>query len=93
MPLSTFRLGPGAVRLLLAAVVVVSHLSAINLGRPAVMIFFMISGFWVTRAWQEWAGGTTGFMASRFLRIYPLFLFVALANALLLFVEGAHMPD
>ena len=32
-------------------------------------------------------------MASRFLRIYPLFLFVALANALLLFVEGAHVPD
>jgi peptidoglycan/LPS O-acetylase OafA/YrhL len=90
---STFCLGPGAVRLLLAAVVVVSHLSAMNLGRPAVMIFFMISGFWVTRAWQEWAGGTAGFMASRFLRIYPLFLFVALANALLLFVEGAHVPD
>ena len=42
---SSFRLGSGAVRLLLAAVVVVSHLSAINLGRPAVMIFFMISGF------------------------------------------------
>ena len=62
-------LGPGMLRFILAAMVVVSHLTSLNIGRPAVLLFFMISGFWVTRAWQEWAGGTTGFMASRFLRI------------------------
>lgn len=90
---STYRLGPGAVRLLLAVIVVVSHLSSLNLGGPAVMIFFMISGFWVARAWQEWAGGPLGFMASRFLRIYPLFLIVALANAVLLAVMGGNLPE
>lgn len=93
MLMSALRVGPGAVRLLLAAIVVVSHLSAINLGRPAVMIFFIISGFWVTRAWQEWAGNSMGFMAARLLRIYPLFLFVALANGVLLSLIGSHVPE
>lgn len=84
--------GPGLVRLLLATIVVISHMSAFNLGRPAVMLFFIFSGFWVTRVWKEWAGGPLGFMASRGLRIYPLFLVVALANAVLMALRGADLP-
>lgn len=86
------RPGPGLVRLLLAMIVVLSHLSAWNLGRPAVMLFFMISGFWVTRSWQGWSGGALAFMANRALRLYPLFLGVALVQALLLALLGRPLP-
>ena len=37
--------GPGSLRLLLALAVVGSHVSEIGAGRPAVMIFFIISGY------------------------------------------------
>ena len=48
-----FFSGPGFFRLFLAAAVVVSHLSNLEIGRPAVFAFFALSGFWVMRMYDE----------------------------------------
>ena len=68
-----FRLGPGAFRVLLALLVVGSHLSALNIGRPAVFAFFVLSGYWVTKMYDEKYrayGSVWIFYQSRFLRIW-----------------------
>jgi peptidoglycan/LPS O-acetylase OafA/YrhL len=69
--------GPGAFRLGLAVAVFVSHVSRIGIGRPAVVLFFMLSGYWVTRLYEGWGRGIATFEASRFLRIWPLLAVVA----------------
>lgn len=45
--------GPGQFRIFLAALVVLSHLSSLGIGRPAVFTFFMLSGYWVLRMYEE----------------------------------------
>jgi peptidoglycan/LPS O-acetylase OafA/YrhL len=72
--------GPGAFRLALAGAVFFSHVSRFDFGRPAVMAFFMLSGFWVARMQdgphhQKYLG----FIISRFLRIWPQLAVAALA--------------
>ena len=71
------RLGPGSFRLVLALLVVFSHLTAFGIGRPAVMLFFILSGYWVPRMYEQKyrtvtpAWTATGlFYASRLLRIW-----------------------
>ncbi len=51
MPPSANRrdFGSGSLRLLLALAVVTSHLSAFEIGRPAVFLFFAISGYWIAK--------------------------------------------
>ena len=80
MPLARYRPGPGALRLLLALVVLVSHLSALNIGRPAVVLFFVLSGYWVSRRWLAGGDGALGFASSRLLRVWPLFALVSAAT-------------
>ena len=46
-------IGPGAFRLVLALAVVVSHISSFDIGRPAVVIFFILSGYWVAKMYEE----------------------------------------
>ena len=75
--LTALATGPGAFRLLLAAAVFVSHVSTLGFGRPAVVLFFMLSGYWVTRLYQGWGNSAATFEASRFLRIWPLLAIVA----------------
>ncbi|MGB3408688.1 MAG: acyltransferase [Jannaschia sp.] len=48
-----FSVGPGLVRVGLAALVVLSHMSSLEIGRPAVFAFFMLSGYWVLRMYEE----------------------------------------
>lgn len=76
------RPGPGSLRLLLALLVVASHMSRIECGRIAVMIFFYLSGYWVTRNWD--APGNTRrvlpFLAGRLARIFPLYWLVLAAE-------------
>ena len=69
-------LPPGLFRLLLAAAVLLSHLSRFDVGRLAVLLFFYLSGYWVTRVWQAKFGprATLRFYAARYLRIAPLYL-------------------
>ncbi|WP_197041961.1 acyltransferase family protein [Sandarakinorhabdus oryzae] len=68
--------GPGGLRLILALVVLISHLSALNIGRPAVVLFFISSGYWVSRRWLANGEGPGRFVVLRLLRIWPLFALV-----------------
>lgn len=72
---------PGLFRLLLALAVVVSHISRLDIGRIAVLLFFYLSGYWVALIWQTRfaARGPMAFYASRWLRIMPLYWLVLAA--------------
>jgi len=76
-------LPPGAFRLTLAFAVVVSHVSAIDIGRLAVLLFFYLSGYWTARIWREkFDGKRLGrFYLSRYWRVAPLFLVATFAAA------------
>lgn len=76
--------GPGGLRLILALVVLVSHLSSLNIGRPAVAIFFILSGYWVSRRWLSGEEGALAFVMARLQRIWPLFALVGGATWLAL---------
>lgn len=78
-------LPPGLFRLSLAAAVLLSHLSRFDVGRLAVLLFFYLSGYWVTRVWQAKFGprATLRFYAARYLRIAPLYLLALFAAAML----------
>jgi len=77
-------LPPGAFRLTLAFAVVVSHVSAIEIGRLAVLLFFYLSGYWTSRIWREKFGESRlwRYYLSRYWRIAPLFLIASIAAAL-----------
>lgn len=68
--------GPGLFRLILALAVLVSHVSKIEIGRIAVLLFFYLSGYWVTRLWRTRFsdGRLLAFYGSRFVRIWPLYI-------------------
>ncbi len=70
-------LKPGLFRLLLATAVVISHVSNLEIGRPAVMIFFILSGYWVARMYDKKYAAAPNtlriFYLSRALRIWPLY--------------------
>jgi peptidoglycan/LPS O-acetylase OafA/YrhL len=77
-------LRPGVFRLLLAVAVVVCHLSRWDVGRLAVLLFFFLSGFWVTQVWiaKFKREGVGSFYLSRYFRIIPLYLIVVAMTAL-----------
>ena len=83
-----FTRRPGAVRLALATLVVLHHTTTLRLGKFAVYSFFVLSGFWVFRIYRDRYARSTHaiarFYASRWLRIFPLYLVCSLL-ALLLF--------
>ncbi|MDE2405953.1 MAG: acyltransferase [Sphingomonadales bacterium] len=68
----------GAFRLWLALVVVVHHLTLVELGKAPVLAFFFLSGFWVQRVWTERYARARQpwltFVVSRWWRIAPLLL-------------------
>ncbi len=72
--------GPGMLRLLLALLVWVSHASRLEVGGPAVMVFFMLSGYWVTGLYLRHDGSVASFMVDRFLRVWPLLAIVAVGT-------------
>lgn len=89
------RLGPGGFRLVLALVVVGSHLTAFGLGRPAVMLFFMLSGYWVPRMYEQKyrpAVPVWLFYASRLLRVWLPFVVAFLAVFALYWLTGDPKP-
>lgn len=71
-------LGPGGFRFLLAMLVVFEHVSRFKVGVVAVMAFFALSGYWVSRVFDRGPGqqplAISTFYLSRFLRIWPLYI-------------------
>jgi peptidoglycan/LPS O-acetylase OafA/YrhL len=71
-------LSPGGVRLFLAMVVVVHHSLPLRAGSWAVDVFFVLSGYWITRMWNTHYRRTRNpyitFLVSRWWRLAPVFL-------------------
>ena len=69
---------PGTVRLFLASVVVVHHSLPLRAGSWAVDVFFILSGYWITRMWNTHYCRTKAsyftFLVSRWWRLLPVFL-------------------
>jgi peptidoglycan/LPS O-acetylase OafA/YrhL len=84
----------GTLRLLLAAAVALSHLGiglgGLNIGVPAVVVFYLISGY-VIRALLDAGPGLGAFYADRALRLAPQYLFFLLLGAAL-WALGATSP-
>ena len=85
---------PGALRLILAFAVFLHHTTSYNLGMSAVLLFFVLSGYWVATMWTRTYSKTSAayftFLVSRVWRIVPVFaLCSAVAWALLLWRGGA----
>lgn len=82
--------GPGALRLILASIVVVHHFSRLALGHMAVMLFFILSGYWIARMWAEkYSKGHnpyTTFIASRLMRLLPAFWLINLITLVVLWL-------
>ncbi|WP_157215850.1 acyltransferase family protein [Flavisphingomonas formosensis] len=78
-------LRPGAFRLLLAGLVLISHLSSFSTGRIGVILFFLLSGYWISDLWRrQGVYGARLFFINRFLRIWPLYIIAVLVAAALL---------
>jgi peptidoglycan/LPS O-acetylase OafA/YrhL len=88
-------MSPGIVRLLLAFAVVIHHMSSFGIGRWAVEVFFVLSGFWVTlmyrRKYLRYRFSPLAFYISRYLRLFPILLICQVA--LLFFLYEAHSPE
>jgi len=85
---------PGALRMALAFAVFVHHTTTFNLGMSAVLIFFVLSGYWVATMWDRTYSKTTWayvtFLVSRVWRVAPVFaLCSAISWALLIWRGGA----
>jgi peptidoglycan/LPS O-acetylase OafA/YrhL len=75
-----------------ALAVVASHLGIVDVGREAVMVFFVISGYCIAASAESCRRrGTSlgGFMVRRLHRIYPPYLFAILFYALTRWVKMA----
>lgn len=68
---------PGRFRMLLAVLVAFSHTAGPQIGKPAVLLFFVLSGYWIAKMWQEkYAQTKTAyltFVVSRAWRLLPLY--------------------
>jgi len=89
-------LTPGFFRLSLACIVVMHHLSRFELGKMAVFVFFVLSGYWISHMYEtKYVGARRPyavFLVSRFWRLAPVFLLV---NALVIatnFIYGTLTP-
>ncbi len=82
---------PGLFRLLLALAVLLNHVTVVQSGRGAVLLFFVLSGYWVSDLWAKTPSPqrVPTFYLNRALRIWPLYLAVMLCCA----AVKQHMPD
>lgn len=85
---------PGALRMALAFAVFVHHTTLFNLGMSAVLIFFVLSGYWVAVMWRKTYSKTAWsyftFLVSRMWRVVPVFaLCSAITWALLVLRDAA----
>ena len=92
-PLEKLIIQPGAFRLFLAFLVFVSHVTRINTGRLGVILFFVLSGYWIARIWREQYKNSTvtWFYIGRYLRLMPVYLAIVLTAWL--FLGGSLWPN
>ena len=73
-----FIIKPGFFRLFLASVVFLHHLSSFAIGSMAVLVFFVLSGYWITKMYNEKytlkKNTYFAFVISRVLRLFPIFV-------------------
>lgn len=86
-------IGPGQFRLLLAFLVFASHVSRVNTGRLGVILFFLLSGYWIARIWREqYDNQSLGwFYLGRYLRLMPVYLAIVFSCWLIL--GGSLWPN
>lgn len=88
---------PGALRMALAFAVFIHHTTKFNLGMSAVLVFFVLSGYWVATMWTKtysktnWAYFT--FLVSRVWRIVPVFALCSAITWALLWWRGLAPDD
>lgn len=85
---SLLDVGPGTFRMALALLVFGSHTSRFEIGRPAVILFFVLSGYWVVRLFDHDGRNALRFGINRFLRVWPLLAVTALIVVALTAVFG-----
>jgi peptidoglycan/LPS O-acetylase OafA/YrhL len=89
-----FSIRPGQFRLFLAALVVLHHSFPFRMGSWAVYVFFILSGYWISKMWKAKYVHTRQpyltYMISRWWRLAPVFLAVTglgAVNAWILYGE------
>jgi peptidoglycan/LPS O-acetylase OafA/YrhL len=84
---------PGAFRMALALSVFLHHTTSYNIGMSAVLIFFVLSGYWVATMWAATYSKTRApyltFVVSRIWRIMPVFALCSAITWGLLYWRGA----
>jgi peptidoglycan/LPS O-acetylase OafA/YrhL len=98
MPVTTDKLAlPGALRMALAFAVFLHHTTKFNLGMSAVLIFFVLSGYWVAAMWEKTYSRTTAsyftFLVSRIWRVTPVFALCSAIAWTLLWCRGGAPQD
>ena len=85
---------PGAFRMALALSVFLHHTTSYNIGMSAVLIFFVLSGYWVATMWAATYSKTRApyltFVVSRCWRIIPVFALCSAITWGLLYWRGEH---
>ena len=88
---------PGAFRMVLAFAVFVHHTTGYNIGMSAVLIFFVLSGYWVAAMWAETYSKTRSayltFVMSRIWRVAPDFALCSVISWALLIWRGDAPED
>ncbi len=88
---------PGAFRLWLALVVVLHHVTRIEVGKAPVLVFFALSGYWVHRVWTTRYGLTRQpwltFVISRWWRIAPVMVVVSVLTLAVMALLGDSALD
>lgn len=82
---------PGVFRLILAFAVFLHHSTGFNIGMSAVLIFFVLSGYWVATMWAHTYAHTRTpyitYLISRVWRITPVFALCSLISWILLLIR------
>ena len=88
--------GPGAFRLILAFIVVIHHSTPLRMGALAVYLFFILSGYWISKMWDERYAVSRNplltFYVSRWWRLAPVFLLCTALGLLWTLGRGSLPP-
>jgi peptidoglycan/LPS O-acetylase OafA/YrhL len=90
------KIGSGLFRLFLAFAVVLHHCTPLRLGAWAVYVFFILSGYWISRLWSLRYLLTSSpiltFMVSRWWRLVPVFLLCTVLSVVFGFLLNGSRP-